>query len=222
MRQIKQSSFTFSFYLILGLLSLSACSSKAGDSLDVSGGARDMYDAATAPLEDLNLKRKDIPLILVKTAENPYATPEKFACIPLRQEIEELDALLGPDYSIKEYEVASNDAQFLGPVRNVELPSTDQAINGGGHLIHDALVGTIRSQSNFLPFRSVLRRLTGAERHRKKIEQAFQAGHIRRAYLKGLIEVKYGKKCYQQALPPKAKDADSTSVKEEESPKTSS
>ena len=221
MNHATQFSFTLSLFLISGLMSLSACSSSSGESLDVSGGARDIYDAATAPLEDLNLKRKDIPPILIKTAENPYATPEKFACIPLRQEIEELDALLGPDYSIKEYEVASNDAQFLGPVKNAELPTTDQAIDGGGHIIHDALVSTIRSQANFLPFRSVLRRLSGADRHRKKIEQAFQAGQIRRAYLKGLIEVKYGKKCYQQVLPPKAMSVDSPIPKEDDSAKAS-
>ena len=42
-----------------------------------------------------------------------------------------------------------------------------------------------RTVEGFVPFRSWLRKLSGAEKHSKQVAAAITAGAIRRAYLKG-------------------------------------
>jgi hypothetical protein len=44
--------------------------------------------------------------------------------------------------------------------------------------------------SDVIPFRGWVRKITGAERHDKTIQQSIAAGAVRRAYLKGLGEAR--------------------------------
>jgi hypothetical protein len=51
----------------------------------------------------------------------------------------------------------------------------------------DAVISAVRdSSTGLLPFRSWIRRLTGANKHAKAVIAAISAGAVRRAYLKGL------------------------------------
>lgn len=188
--------------ILLGLtvIVLSACSGGGdGFSRGTESVVSDAFNAATAPLEDLNLKRRDIPPLLKAVAANPYALPPKLECSAIRSELAGLETVLGPDMTPREIEVASNDSGFLSGLQNTEVPTTDEAIEGGGNLAHDAAMGLIRSHTSILPFRSIIRRITGAERHQKRLEDAYQAGKLRRAYLKGVAETRFGKRCLSVA-----------------------
>jgi hypothetical protein len=126
-------------------------------------------DAATAPLEDLNLKQKSIPAVLQRAVADPYDMTGLDRCEPIAAEIGRLDAALGPDLD--------------------EAPPPDN--RSKGKKVADAAYGVgvsgVRDTTrDVLPFRSWIRKLTGAAKHDKAIAKAIQSGGVRRGYLKGV------------------------------------
>lgn len=137
------------------------------------------FSAAMTPLEDIGLRKRKIPGILKVLREDPYALPPQLSCDTVKSEMADLTLVLGPDVDTPK----------------VALTEEEQYREVGGNLLEDAVVGLVRSQTDFLPFRSILRRLTGANSHEKKVNQALEAGKLRRAYLRGLADAKFGDSC---------------------------
>jgi hypothetical protein len=138
-----------------------------------------VFTAALTPLEDMGLRKRKIPDMLKMLAENPYTPPDTTECDELKREMSDLTVLLGPDMDTP----------------TVALSAQEQALETGGNLVEDAVVGFVRSQTSVVPFRSIVRRLTGAQSHEKKVQKAVQAGQLRRAYIRGLADGKYGIAC---------------------------
>jgi hypothetical protein len=121
-------------------------------------------DAAKAPLRDLNMIRADIPLVLLEATEAPYALPRPLTCAQLITEVARLDEALGPD-----------------------LDAPEAAEPGLLTRGHGAAVSVVRSAAQgVLPFRSWIRKLSGAERFDRTVQAAIDAGGVRRAFLKGI------------------------------------
>jgi hypothetical protein len=93
----------------------------------------------------------------------PYATPEPATCAALAPRIAELDLALGHDLD--------------DPSAMTSLDSMAGALVSGA--IRDA-VG--------LPFRGVVRRLSGAEARERELRAYVLAGIVRRAFLKGVAQ----------------------------------
>lgn len=131
---------------------------------------RDTFrDAATAPLEDLNLKQKAIPPVLVRAVADPYDLTGLTRCEPIAAEIGRLDAALGPDLD----EAPPPDTRSRGK------KAVDAAYGAGVEGVRD-------TTRDVLPFRSWIRKLTGAAKHDRAIAKAIQSGGVRRGYLKGV------------------------------------
>jgi len=125
--------------------------------------------AATAPLSDLNLVQVEIHEVLLAAKQHPYAVPADVDCDSLNKLILELDAVLGPDLDTE----ASKTKPGL--------------IERGTNEAGSAAVGALRrTTESVLPFRSWIRKQTGAERRSKETAAAIAAGIVRRAFLKGL------------------------------------
>jgi hypothetical protein len=180
-------------------LSLSACA--GSDTIDLTNNRTvdEAIEAATGPLQDLNLRRQEIPPLLVKAAMNPYAPSPKARCSEIAEEVSQLDALLGADVQPKTITLAASDGGMVDYMSNLDnnlkVPETMALVNGAGKLAKDTVIGTIRSKTNILPFRNIIRSVTGANSHQKKLAAAYEAGKLRRAYLKGLAEVRFGTRC---------------------------
>lgn len=126
-------------------------------------------DAATAPLSDLNLVQAEIPQVLQEAQKAPYGLPADLSCATLSAEILALDAVLGADLDTPP---SDNDPSLLER-------GTDEA--------KKAAVSALRNTTqSVVPFRSWVRKLTGAERYSKKVAASITAGTVRRAFLKGL------------------------------------
>src|SRR5690606_19344884 len=95
--------------------------------------------------------------------------PAGYSCDSLMLEIAALDDALGPDY----------DAPAPATQPSMLEKGTEQASKAAA----DALR---RTTEDVLPFRGWVRKLTGAERHSRKVTSAVAAGKTRRAFLKGL------------------------------------
>ena len=121
-----------------------------------------MGDAATSPLNDFNLSRDKVPDILLEARKNPYARSKHMRCPEIASKVGELDAVLGEDI-----DVAERKGRKTGP----------------GDIAKWAV-------GSFIPFRGLVREISGARRHEAEFRDAIVAGMMRRAYLKGLGEQK--------------------------------
>ena len=123
----------------------------------------------TAPLNDLNLVRVEIPPVLLAAQKAPYAVPEPGDCVALTVQISALDAVLEPDL----------DQPLKADVRS----TTERGSDAAGDAAFDALR---RTAEGVVPFRGWMRKLSGAESHARSVTQAVVAGNVRRAFLKGM------------------------------------
>jgi hypothetical protein len=140
--------------LMMMATALAACAS----------GEKNVRDAATAPLNDLNIVRADIPPVLAAAQKAPYAAPADKACAALATDVQALDAALGAD---------------LDTAPTEQNPS----------LIERSAGDALRSAAqNVIPYRGWVRKLSGAERYSREVAAAIAAGTVRRAYLKGIAQ----------------------------------
>ncbi|AXI04454.1 hypothetical protein [Aquirhabdus parva] len=125
-------------------------------------------DAAVVPLSDLNIVRTEIPDILMEASKQPYKIPNDLSCATLDTDIHALNRVLGSDYDVPK----SSEHDWI-----------DQGMDEAG----SRAVGALRrTTEGVVPFRSWVRKLTGAERYSKKIASTIAAGITRRAFLKGV------------------------------------
>lgn len=115
--------------------------------------------SAQQPLRDLNLLRDTPSEVLARARQSPYAPPADPACPAIAGELALLEAALGPDI----------DGQR-------EAEKDDLASKLASDAIGD-LIG--------LPYRGIIRRVTGAERAEREARARKLAGSIRRGFLKG-------------------------------------
>jgi hypothetical protein len=126
------------------------------------------------PFRDLSLVREVAPEVLQRAAAGPYDVARIASCAAAQAEVADLDAALGPD---------------LEP----DGKASGLTVQG---LAADLLGGAIG-----LPFRGVVRHLTGAEQRDQALRAAVLAGMVRRGFLKGRMAVT------GSALPPPATPA---------------
>lgn len=154
--------------ILVAATALAGC--QAGNS--AMGGARQfgagLGAAATAPLDDLNLRRQAIPTVLLQAEANPYDLRNLNQCATIGAEIARLNEALGPDTD----EPPPTDGSFL----------SERAADAAAAA---ALDGIRDATTDFIPGRSWIRRLSGAEQHSRHVQSAIQAGRMRRAFLKG-------------------------------------
>lgn len=120
--------------------------------------------AVTQPFEDLNIKQDEIPAKLIAIEAGPYAAGGMTTCENIAGEIAALDAVLGAD--VDAYDTAKRKTE-------------DIMIDLGGGVI-----------SSLIPFRGVVREVTGANAAKRRYQQAVYAGVTRRSFLKGLGKAK--------------------------------
>ena len=117
-------------------------------------------DAATQPLRDTRIADERIPEVLQLAASAPYSTRGTERCAAIAEQIRRLDTALGPDA----------DAPGTEPSRGAIL----------------AAAGVRAAINSVIPGLGLVRLVTGADRHQRRVEAAILAGALRRSFLKGL------------------------------------
>ncbi len=126
--------------------------------------------AVEAPLEDVNVIRRQIPPVLLRAEDTPYARPAPANCRQIANDVSGLDDVLGDDLDVNE-------------------PEDSSVKEKRGRQAGEAVVLAMRDTAeDFIPFRNWVRRLSGAQAHDNQIRAAVYAGRERRSYLKGLGE----------------------------------
>ncbi|WP_156811879.1 hypothetical protein [Robiginitomaculum antarcticum] len=149
----------------------------------VSDTRRGIPDALRAPFRDFNLMKRSIPAVLQRITY-PYAINGPVHCTALIIEINALNSVLGN----------SADVSALENSRPEQI--AEAASNAATNAIEDAATG-------WIPYRSIIRRITGAHQYEREIRKAYERGRIRRAFLKG-VGGAYG--CAYPARPSSVKE----------------
>ncbi|MGH6951194.1 MAG: hypothetical protein ACREH4_09990 [Vitreimonas sp.] len=141
-------------------MGVAACST--GRTADTRRG---VTDAAYIPLRDVNLIRPEIPLVL-RNLQYPYSTGTLVDCTAVIRELGQLDAVLGPE------------SYQPGPSRNIWDRS-------GDFVEEQAIEAARDTAEDLIPFRSWVRRISGANRAERQALRAVANGQQRRTFLRG-------------------------------------
>ena len=114
-------------------------------------------DVVATPVSDLGLRNGKIPPVLEAAVADPYDLAGIRTCAQISVRVSELDTILGPDRDI--------------PQERAEKLSAGR--------VAQAAVGS------FIPFRGIIREVSGANSHQRKVDDAVEAGTARRSFLKG-------------------------------------
>lgn len=155
------SPLRFVFCLtLLGSISCASNSAPKEDSIaapTASKAESGLGNALMTPLSDLNLRRKEIPALLLALTST-YEPVEDSSCDGIASLVTELDSVLGTD----------DDG----------VVTKDKG---------DVALGVIAGATgSIIPLRGVVRRATGASKLEARTIAAFQRGLARRAFLKGI------------------------------------
>jgi len=118
-------------------------------------------EIATQPVRDVGVQKIDIPLPIQQAAAAPYSLKGLKGCAQLNRAIFELNDVLGPDYD--------------GAVTVHENKAGKLAEAGG-----KTIVNTI------IPFRGLVREISGAAPAERRLNAAIRAGFARRGFLRGV------------------------------------
>ena len=124
---------------------------------DVTSNQPSVRDVAMTPLSDLNLSQDPIPDVLLRARAAPYSNRGIGECADILRAVGDLDAVLGDDLDT--------------------TPSDNRGFSATG--VAQSVVGS------FIPFRGVIRELSGAKSHEYDFREAITAGLMRRGFLKG-------------------------------------
>ena len=115
-------------------------------------------DVAATPITDLNIRKDEIPALLIAAQEQPYSLAGLGRCSQIAAAVGEFDAVLGDD---------------------IDLPQGQTRRTSAGR-VAKSVVGA------FIPFRGVIREISGANKQERLFQAAIQAGVARRSFLKGV------------------------------------
>ncbi len=119
-------------------------------------------DIATQPAQDVNAKKIKIPEKLKDIQKKPYSLKKLNSCSALIKEVKELNEVLGPDLDEKVDKESSEK-------RKETASRVGGSITGG-----------------IIPFRGIVREVSGAAKAQRRYNEAVTAGITRRAFIKGI------------------------------------
>jgi hypothetical protein len=115
-------------------------------------------DVATTPMTDLNIRKEEIPQLVIDAQLKPYDLNGLKSCRQIAAMVGQFDAVLGDDLDLPQVE-----GDRVSPGR-----------------VAQSVVGS------FIPFRGIIREVSGANDQRRRMQLAIEAGMARRAFLKGV------------------------------------
>ncbi|XHS00359.1 hypothetical protein ACFB49_19570 [Sphingomonas sp. DBB INV C78] len=141
-----------------------AAPAKSKTQSDVEDAAKKAGTIATQPVRDVGAVKQEIPPVLEKAQSDPYGMTGAANCTQITASLRELNDVLGPD--------------LIGPGKKENR--TGKLAEAGGK----TLVNTI------IPFRGLVREISGAAPAARRLNEAVDAGVARRGFLRGLHRAK--------------------------------
>jgi hypothetical protein len=140
---------------------LTACATSPENGSFKGVDTRNVESAVMSPVNDIGFDDIEIPAYLALMTD-PYSAPPT-SCKSLATEVMRLDLLLGADLDVPDA-VAQRRQQ--------------RALNATSSTLGSVII----------PFRGVVRALSGAAANERDAREAYERGLVRRAYLKGVAK----------------------------------
>ena len=128
---------------------------------------RRALEIGSQPGRDVGMMKRDLPAILDEALADPYALNGLRTCVQLAGEVGKLNEALGPDY------IVGNE---------VKESRAGKLAEAGGRTVINSII----------PFRGLVREITGAAPAERRLSAALDAGLARRGFLRG---VHYKQRC---------------------------
>jgi hypothetical protein len=122
----------------------------------------DTKDVVSQPVKDVGIVKNKIPPSLVEASNAPYSLAGLKTCRQIADAVRVLDAALGPDYPAG------------GPDDKVSVGKA-----AGGAVVN-----------SLIPFRGIVREVSGAAAADRRLAEATQAGFARRGFLRGVHQTR--------------------------------
>lgn len=148
--------------LWIGLALAAALTSPAFAQDKPQSTTKQAEDIAAQPAKDVGAVKTRIPPVLQRAEANPYGLSGLSKCTQIAAAFRELSAALGPDLA------ADSD-----PKKGHKLKVTG-----------DTVAGLI------VPFRGIVREVSGAASAQRQLEAAIAAGFARRGFLRGVYQTR--------------------------------
>ena len=116
---------------------------------------------ASQPVKDVGVVRTNFPPVLLAAREDPYSLNGIKTCRQISAAFAELSEALGPDFA-------------AGPAKKENRAG--KLAEAGGQTVVNSLI----------PFRGLVREITGAAPAQRRLNSAIDAGYARRGFLRGL------------------------------------
>jgi hypothetical protein len=139
----------------------SSAQSSAENKRPVADTLNKAGDIAIQPVRDVGASKRAIPPVLERASEDPYSTTGVRTCSQISTAMGELGEVLGPDYV---------------PGHSARENRVGKLAEAGGKTVVNALV----------PFRGLVREVSGAAPAERRYNTALDAGLVRRGFLRGL------------------------------------
>jgi hypothetical protein len=154
---MRKVAVTFTAFILNFASASTAQKREDGNKNAQSNSARSI---ASQPAKDIGAVRQDIPPVLLSASSNPYSRASTRTCKEIKRNIAELDDVLGPDFDVG----ADRNENRLGKVAEA-----------GGKTIVNSII----------PFRGLVREITGAAPAQRRLNTGIDAGFARRGFLRG-------------------------------------
>lgn len=146
--------------MFLGLMMLAAAAQA-----EPADGTRDTLkrggEIITQPVKDVGAEKIKVPPVLERAQDNPYDLDGLRTCAQIRRETDALTEALGPDFAVG---------------RDKPENKAGRLAEAGGRTIVNAII----------PFRGLVREITGAAPAQRRLNAAIDAGFARRGFLRGV------------------------------------
>ncbi|WP_213982682.1 hypothetical protein [Sphingomonas sp. dw_22] len=119
-------------------------------------------EIATQPARDVGAVKTKVPPVLQRAAANPYSLDGLSKCARIAAAVADLSAALGPDYEGRVDRKKSRKIKVTG----------------------DTVAGLI------VPFRGIVREVSGAASAQRELNAAIDAGFARRGFLRGVYQTR--------------------------------
>ena len=174
MTRIIAARFALAAATVLLLANAARAQSEAGDRKDPPESSskydetrKQAVEIGSQPARDLGMSKREIPPVLEQALADPYGLRGLKTCAQLEGAVRPLNEALGPDY------------QAGGKFR--ENRAGKLAAAGGQSVIN-----------SIIPFRSLVREITGAAPAERHMHAVVDAGLARRGFLRG---IQYKQRC---------------------------
>jgi hypothetical protein len=130
----------------------------AAQSQQKDSNVKQAGQVVSQPARDVGIAKTKTPPLLIEASENPYSMSGAATCGQIATSIRNLSAVIGPDYT------------------STAAPKKQSIAKAGGQAVVNSL----------MPFRGIVREVSGAAPAERRYEAAVTAGFARRGFLRGL------------------------------------